>query len=110
MVTISHVTLLSRMSLGGGQEVFITVRVAESDYFRREGQDVHTTAYISLSQALLGGVIRITGLHGDLNLRIPQVTLNSQIGKHVITHESDRVSTQLGYGITNPVSFGMVMP
>ena len=64
----------SRLSLGGGQEVFITVMVAESDYFRREGQDVHTTAYISLSQALLGGVIRITGLHGDLNLRIPQVT------------------------------------
>ena len=64
----------SRLSLGGGQEVFITVRVAESDYFRREGQDVHTTAYISLSQALLGGVIRITGLYGDLNLRIPQVT------------------------------------
>jgi len=63
-----------RLSLGGGQEVFITVRVAESDYFRREGQDVHTTAFISLSQALLGGVIRVAGLHGDLNLRIPQGT------------------------------------
>ena len=61
------------MSLGGAQEVFITVRVATSDYFRREEYDVHTTAYISLSQALLGGVIRIAGLHGDINLRIPQV-------------------------------------
>ena len=61
------------MSLGGAQEVFITVRVAASDYFRREEYDVHTTAYISLSQALLGGVIRIAGLHGDINLRIPQV-------------------------------------
>jgi len=63
-----------RMSLGGAQEVFITVRVATSDYFRREEYDVHTTAYISLSQALLGGVIRIAGLHGDINLRIPQGT------------------------------------
>lgn len=63
-----------RMSLGGAQEVFITVRVAASDYFRREEYDVHTTAYISLSQALLGGVIRIAGLHGDINLRIPQGT------------------------------------
>ena len=82
------------MSLGGGQEVFITVRVAESDYFRREGQDVHTTAYISLSQALLGGVIRITGLYGDLNLRIPQVTFKCQLYKEVIsTIKSDRVST-----------------
>ena len=68
--------------------MFITVRVAESDYFRREGQDIHTTAYISLSQALLGGVIRITGLHGDLNLRIPQVTFryqSCQLYKEVIT-------------------------
>ena len=66
--------LTLRLSLGGGQEVFITVRVADSDYFRREGQDVHSTAFISLSQALLGGVIRVAGLHGDLNLRIPQGT------------------------------------
>ena len=66
-------SLLYRLSLGGGQEVFITVRVEASDYFRREEYDIHTTAYISLSQALLGGVIRITGLHGDINLRIPQV-------------------------------------
>merc|ERR1712029_492880 len=63
-----------RMSLGGGQEIFITVRVDTSDYFRRENYDVHITAFISLGQALLGGVIRITGLHQDINLRIPQGT------------------------------------
>jgi len=63
-----------RLSLGQGQELFVTVRVEESDYFRREGQDVHTTAAISLSQALLGGVIRVTGLYEDLNLRIPAGT------------------------------------
>ena len=71
---------LCSMSLGGAQEVFITVRVATSDYFRREEYDVHTTAYISLSQALLGGVIRIAGLHGDINLRIPQVN-----SRHAVT-------------------------
>ena len=71
------------MSLGGAQEVFITVRVATSDYFRREEYDVHTTAHISLSQALLGGVIRIAGLHGDINLRIPQV--NSRHAVIVLT-------------------------
>jgi len=63
-----------RLSLGDGQEVFVTVRVEESDYFRREGQDVHTTASISLSQALLGGVIRVQGLYEDINLRIPAGT------------------------------------
>ena len=53
--------------------MFITVRVDDSDYFTRDKYDVHTTAYISLSQAILGGIIRISGLHGDINLRIPQV-------------------------------------
>jgi len=63
-----------RMSMGQNREVFITVKVEESDYFRREGYDVHTTASISLSQALLGGIIRLTGLHEDINLRIPAGT------------------------------------
>ena len=35
-----------RMSLGGQREIFITVRVEESDYFTRNGYDVHTTAFI----------------------------------------------------------------
>merc|ERR1719430_2777363 len=63
-----------RLSLGNGQEVFVTVRVEESDYFRREGQDVHTQASISISQAILGGVIRLSGLYEDINLRIPAGT------------------------------------
>jgi len=79
-----------RLSLGQGQEIFVTVRVEESDYFRREHQDVHTTAAISLSQALLGGVIRVTGLYEDLNLRIPagtsshtEMTLSGRGIKHM---------------------------
>jgi len=58
----------------GNQEVFVTVRVDESDYFTREGYDVHTKANISLSQAILGGIIRIQGLYEDLNIRIPAGT------------------------------------
>ena len=53
------------------QEIFVTVRVEESDYFRREGNDVHTDADVSLSQAILGGIVRIQGLYEDLNIRIP---------------------------------------
>ena len=48
-----------RMSVGGNQEIFVTVRVEQSNYFTREGADVHTNATISLSQAILGGIIRI---------------------------------------------------
>ena len=84
-----------RLSLGGGQEVFITCRVGNSDYFRREGNDVHTTAYISLSQALLGGIIRISGLHDDINLRIPpgtsshtEMTLSGRGIKHMESYNT----------------------
>lgn len=56
------------------QEAFVTVHVDDSTYFRREGHDVHTEADISLSQAVLGGVIRIQGLYEDLNVRVPPET------------------------------------
>lgn len=52
-----------RISLSGIQEVFVTVRVEESTYFKREGGHVHTDADISLSQAILGGIIRIQVIH-----------------------------------------------
>ena len=51
---------------------------------------MHTTAAISLSQALLGGVIRVTGLYEDINLRIPagtsshtEMTLSGRGIKHM---------------------------
>lgn len=62
-----------RLSLGN-REVFVTVRVEESSYFRREGYDIHTNANISISQAILGGIIRVQGLYEDLNIRIPAGT------------------------------------
>ncbi|KRT81744.1 hypothetical protein AMK59_6165 [Oryctes borbonicus] len=58
-----------RMPLGN-KELFVTFRVEKSDYFRRDGPDVHTEAEISISQALLGGTIRIQGLYEDHTLQI----------------------------------------
>ena len=55
----------------GSKEVFITFSVAPSDYFRRQGADVHTDAKISISQAALGGAIRVQGVYEDLNVQIP---------------------------------------
>lgn len=58
-----------RMAVGQ-REMFITFRVEKSNYFRREGSDVHTDAEISLSQAILGGTIRIQGVYEDQTLQI----------------------------------------
>ena len=59
-----------RMAVGGKREVFVTFRVARSDYFRRQGADVHTDAAVSLAQAALGGTIRVQGVHEDLNVQV----------------------------------------
>lgn len=58
----------------GNKELFITFRVAKSDYFKREGADVHTDAIISISQAVLGGSIRLQGIYEDLTIKIPAGT------------------------------------
>lgn len=58
-----------RMAVGN-REVFITFRVEKSNYFRREGADVHTDAEVSLAQAVLGGTIRVQGVYEDQTLQI----------------------------------------
>lgn len=45
--------------------ISFTYRVEKSSYFRREGADVHTDAEISISQAILGGSIRVQGVYED---------------------------------------------
>ena len=47
-----------RMNVGS-KEIYITFNVAPSEYFKRQGSDVHTDAKISLAQATLGGAIRV---------------------------------------------------
>ena len=54
----------------GKKEIFVTFRIDKSDYFKRDGADVHTEADISISQALLGGTIRIQGIYEDHTLQV----------------------------------------
>lgn len=54
----------------GNKELFVTFRVERSDYFRRDGADVHTDTPISLAQAVLGGTVRVQGVYEDQWLNI----------------------------------------
>lgn len=54
----------------GNKELFVTFRVEKSDYFKRDGADVHTEADISIAQAVLGGTIRIQGLYEDHTIQV----------------------------------------
>jgi len=45
-------------------------------YFRREGFDVITDCYLNLSQAVLGGKVKIKTLYGDVDIPIEKGTQN----------------------------------
>lgn len=54
----------------GNKEIFITFRIDKSDYFTRDGPDIYTEAEVSLSQAVLGGTVRIQGIYEDQTIQI----------------------------------------
>jgi len=57
-----------------GREFFIKFAVEKSKKFRRQGSDVHSDSEISLSQAVLGGIVRVNGLYDDYRLNVPAGT------------------------------------
>ncbi|CAK1542661.1 unnamed protein product [Leptosia nina] len=84
-----------RMSVGNN-EIFVTFKVDASNYFRRDGPDVHTECTISVSQALLGGTVRIQGLYEDHTLQIvPGTSSHSTIR---LSRKGMKRVSQHGYG------------
>jgi DnaJ family protein A protein 3 len=63
----------------GNKELFVTFKVEKSRYFRRDGNDVHTDAEVSLSQAILGGTIRIQGVYEDQTLQVMPGSSSHQV-------------------------------
>jgi molecular chaperone DnaJ len=51
--------------------LLVQVIVKESDYYAREGADVHTELPISIAQAILGGSLDVKTLTGTVELKIP---------------------------------------
>ncbi|XP_013149130.1 PREDICTED: protein tumorous imaginal discs, mitochondrial-like isoform X2 [Papilio polytes] len=84
-----------RMAVGNN-EVFITFKVEESTYFKRDGADVHTDCSISVAQAVLGGTVRIQGLYEDHTLQImPGTSSHSTIR---LSRKGMKRVSQHGYG------------
>ncbi|CAH0664128.1 unnamed protein product [Spodoptera exigua] len=85
-----------RMAVGNNNEIFVTFKVEKSNYFHRDGPDVHTDCTISVAQALLGGTVRIQGLYEDHTLQIMPGT-SSHTTIRLSRKGMKRVS-QHGYG------------
>ena len=80
----------------GQKEIFITFRVEKSDYFRRDGADIHTDAFISMAQAALGGSIRLQGIYEDLTVDIPAGTASHK--RIRLNNKGLRKVNAYGYG------------
>ena len=59
---------------GYAGDLLIKIIVKQDNYFKREGNDVHTTSTISVAQAVLGDKIEIRTLRGIKSLIIPPGT------------------------------------
>lgn len=66
-------------SNGGGMgDLYVEVRVAASDVFERDGDNLHVTVPISITTAALGGEVEVPTLDGTNRISVPEGT---QYGK-----------------------------
>jgi molecular chaperone DnaJ len=65
---------------GGGPagDLFIIIRIEEHPVFRREGDDIHVSVPISVTEASLGAKIEIPTIDGRAQLKIPPGTQSGQ--------------------------------
>src|SRR5690348_12248555 len=59
-------------------DLYITTRVEEHPFFRREGDDIEITVPIAVWEAALGAKIEVPTIDGRAQLKIPQGTKNGQ--------------------------------
>ena len=59
-------------------DLYITTRVEEHPYFRREGDDIHIRVPVAVWEAGLGAKIEVPTIDGRTLLKIPQGTHNGQ--------------------------------
>jgi molecular chaperone DnaJ len=55
-------------------DLILRIRIASSQEFRREGYNIYTDLEINIKQAILGDKIKVSTIHGPVNLKIPEGT------------------------------------
>lgn len=63
---------------GPNGDIYIEIKVKEKPSFRREGQSLHVVKNISISEAILGGIIEVPTIDGRASMKIPKGTQNGQ--------------------------------
>jgi len=60
-------------------EFDLIVHVKPHPYFKREGQDIYVEKEISYPTAVLGGVVTVPTIEGEINLRVKPATKNNMM-------------------------------
>src|SRR5271170_3624231 len=63
---------------GAAGDLYITVRVEDHSFFRREGDDIQIQVPVTVSEAGLGAKIEVPTIDGRALLKVPQGTQNGQ--------------------------------
>ncbi|KAL6560451.1 hypothetical protein OROGR_004010 [Orobanche gracilis] len=88
-------------------DLYVMIKVREDPVFRREGADIHVDAVLSISQAILGGTIKVPTLSGDV---VVKVRPGTQPGQKVVLRKrgiKERNSFSYGNGF---VHFNVSIP
>jgi len=62
-----------------GLDLYLIVQVTDDKQFERKGNDLHTTATVSVFTALLGGEAEVDTMEGKIKLNIPAGTQPEQV-------------------------------
>ena len=60
-----------RLRHGPLHETYLEIEVESHPLFRREGRDVHVDLPVTLTEAVLGAVVTVPTIHGDVALKVP---------------------------------------
>ena len=63
---------------GANGDLLAAVRLKKHAVFTREGNDIFQSIYLTYPQAVIGTTVRIKGLDGDIELKIPEGTQNGK--------------------------------
>ncbi|GER39392.1 chaperone protein dnaJ [Striga asiatica] len=77
-------------------DLIVLIKVREDPVFRREGPNIHVDAFLSITQAILGGTIQVPTLTGDV---VVKVRPGTQPGQKVVLRKK-------GIKVKNTISFG----
>ncbi|XP_055912868.1 dnaJ homolog subfamily A member 3, mitochondrial [Eupeodes corollae] len=88
------------------EDVFIKVSVEKSNYFNRDGNNIATDKYLTISHALLGGKCKIRGLYEDF-----EVNLGPGVESHTVhCFKRKGIRTKAGVLGDHFVTFKIRMP